>query len=112
MQRTLAAGEYLDGLVNIVAAEEHTAEEGAQIAFTLILGELTHPVHKVIFAVFKVVVVVLGEVCLRGGSTPLYRAGIRLLLTHKNLEQHRNGKLVLADDCNLVLLADNEAYVV
>ena len=60
-----AAGEDLHGLVHIVAGEEHAAEEGAQIAFAFILGKLAHPVHEVIVAVFKVAVVILGEVGLR-----------------------------------------------
>ena len=50
----LTAGEHLHGLIHIVAGEEHAPEEGAQIAFALILGKLTHPVHEVIVAVFKI----------------------------------------------------------
>ena len=55
---------------------------------------------------------ILGEVGLSGRCAPLHGAGVGLFLTHEDLEQHRNGKLVLAEDGYLVLLADDEAYVV
>ena len=55
---------------------------------------------------------ILGEVSLRGRNAPLDRALIRFFVAHEDLEEHRHGKLVLAEDGDLVLLADNEAHVV
>ena len=62
----LAAGEDLDLLVHIVTGKEHPAEERAQVALALICGELAHPVDEVVVAVFKIAVVILREVGLRG----------------------------------------------
>ena len=107
-----AAGEHLHGLVYIIAGEEHTPEEGAQIALALVFGKLADPVHEVIVAVFKEAVVILGKIRLRDRGAPFNGARVRLLLAHEYLEQHGDGKLVLAEDSYLVLLADDEAYVV
>mgnify|MGYP001037127213 CR=1 FL=1 len=107
-----AAGEHLDGLVHIVAGEEHAAEEGAQIALALVLGELAHPVDEVKLAAVEVRAVVLGEVGGRDGCAPFDRAAVRLILAHEYLVQHSDGKLVLADEGDLVLLTDDEADVV
>ena len=105
----LAAGEYLDLLIDVITREQHAAEEGSQITFALILGELTHPVDEVIVAVIKIAAVINREVGLRGADAPLDRTFIRFFVAHKDLEEHRHSALVLADDCNLIFAADDKA---
>ena len=55
---------------------------------------------------------ILGEVGRGDGRAPFDAAGIRLLLAHDDLIEHRHSKLVLADYSYLIVLADNEADVI
>ena len=82
-----STGENADILVNLVAGEKHSSEEGTQIAFTLIHAELTHPVDEVIFAACEEMLVILGEIALGGGNAPLHSALVGLHFACQNFEQ-------------------------
>ena len=81
-----AAGEHLDALIDLVTGEEHTPEEGAQIALALVHGELAHPLNQVLVVSGKEALVILREVALRGGNAPFDRALVRLDFPGEKLE--------------------------
>ena len=109
----LTAGQYANRLVNIVAGEQHTAEEAAQRGFQCIrAGIRCDPVEHVFLVALEELVVVLREIALRGGNAPLEAALIRFHLAHKNLEQRSHCQLVIRYERNLVTAAHDERYVV
>ena len=48
----LAAGEHLDGLVNLVAGEEHPAQKASQIGLVGVGRPLAEPLHQVVVTYF------------------------------------------------------------
>ena len=56
----LAAGKHADGLVHVVAGEEHPAEEAAHVRFQLFGRILGEPLHHVEVAAVEILAVVLG----------------------------------------------------
>ena len=108
----LAAGEDIDLLEHVVVAEEHTAQEAAQIDVVLLGGVLAQPVHQLHGVALEVGGVVLGQVGADGGDAPLDGTFIGLQLAHQDLHQSGLGLLVLTDEGNLVVLANGEVDLV
>ena len=109
----LAAGQHTHRLIHIVAREQHAAEEAAQRGFQRIgLRIRRDPVEHVLGVALKVFVVVLGEIALRGGHTPLEAALVRLDLAHQDLEQRGHSQFVVRDERDLVPAAHDEGHIV
>ncbi len=109
----LTAGQYANRLVNIVAGEQHTAEEPRSVDSSVSVREYG-AIQSSMFSscALEELVVVLREIALRGGNAPLEAALIRFHLAHKNLEQRSHCQLVIRDERNLVAAANDEGYVV
>ena len=108
----LAAGEHLDGLVNLVAGEEHPAQETPQIGLVGVGRPLPQPLHQIVVAVLEELGVVLREVGEGGGLAPLDGALVGLQLAGEDLEQGGLGVLVVAHEGDLVPVAHDEAHLV
>ena len=65
------------------------AEEGAQIALALVLGDLAHPIDEVKLAAVEVRAVILGEVGGRDGCAPFDRAAVRRFQPEQHAQQRR-----------------------
>ena len=108
-----ASGENIDRLVHIVAREEHTSEEAAEIGLCLVLdGILSYPVKYGHLAAVEILAVVHRHIrsCYR--YAPLEAALVRLLLLHKYLEEHRDSLFALTDESDLVGASEGEADVI
>ena len=108
----LTTGEHLHGLEDVVAGEEHPAQEAPEVALVLVLGELAHPVQNVQVTVVEEGGVVLGEVGEGGGLAPLHGALVGLPLAGENLKEGSVGVLVVAYKGDLVPVAHDEGHLV
>ena len=108
----LTAGEDIDGLEDIVVAEEHTAQEAAQVHIVLLGGVLAQPVHQLHLVALEVLGVVLGQVGADGGDAPLDGTLVGLQLAHQDLHQSGLGQLIFADKGDLVGAVDGEVDLV
>ena len=107
-----AAGEHLGGLVYVIAAEEHTAQEAAQVGFGGIEGELGQPLDQVALETFEEAGVILGEIALGDGHAPLEVALVGVHFAHQNAHQRGDAGLVITHESDLVALLEGKAYVI
>ena len=106
-----SSGENLDLLDSVFSAEQHSAEEAADIGDILDLGIGGQPLRDVFFRVKKVGVV-LFKIGLGGCDAPLVRAAVRLHVAHQNFEERRLGLLLGADEGNLVVMLYHKGDIV
>ena len=107
----LAARENLDLLDAVLAAEEHPAEEAADIGDILDLGVAGQPLRDVLLGVEELGVVLL-EIGLRGSDAPLVGAAVGLHVAHQNFEEGGLRLLLGADERDLVIVLDDKGDVV
>ena len=112
----LAAGEDLNGLVHVVAGEQHPAQEGPLEGLGVGLrdlgGELRQPIHQIQIAVIEEGGVIQWEIAGGNGGAPLVGALVRLHLAHDDLEQGGLGDLILAYKGDLISLVHPEGHIV
>ena len=106
-----SSGEDFDFLHTVVAGEEHSSQEAADIGGILDLGELGQPVNddQIVVEFFRAV---LREISLAGGHAPFIASLVGLHLSGENLEEGGFCKFVSADESNLVVMAEDEGDVV
>ena len=107
-----AARKHVHGLENVVAAEKHSPEKSAEIAFGLVLGILPHPVDYRQLAAVEKGAVVVGEIAYRGRAAPFEAALVRLKLLGEYAEQSCHGYLVRSHKGYLVATVDRKADIV
>ena len=106
-----STGENAHFLGTVISGEQHTSEETADIGCILDLGELCQPVNDQKIGI-KDLGVILREVGLAGRHAPLVGAGIRLHLTDKNFKERCLCQLVASDECDLIVVSDDEGDIV
>ena len=107
----LAAGKHADGLVHVVAGEEHPAEEAAHVRFQLFGRILGEPLHHVEVAAVEILAVVLGEVVGGDGNAPLEAAAVGLDFLREDAEEGGLRLFVRADKGDFLPLGDDEGHV-
>ena len=109
----LAAGQYVDRLVHIVAGKQHLAQERTQRCLQRVgLRIRSQPIQHILGMTVKELRVVLREIRLAGGNAPLEAAFIRLHLAHQNLEQGSRCLFGLADKRNFIAARHAERHMI
>ena len=107
----LAAGKHTDGLVHVIAGEEHPAEEAAHVRFQLFRRILGEPLHHVEVAAVEILAVVLGEVVGGDGNAPLEAAAVGLDFLREDAEEGGLRLFVRADKGDFLPLGDDEGHI-
>ena len=107
----LTTGQNADFLYTVLAGEQHTSQESADISRILDLGILSQPVNDGII-IIEFLGIVLREIGLRSSNTPFVSSFIRFQFTCKDTEQRSLRKFIATYKCNFVVMAKDKGYIV
>ena len=106
-----STGENLYLLDTILTGKEHTSQEAAHIGGILDGRVAGQPVSNR-QVIIELCCVILGEISLGSGNTPLVSTFIRLHFSGQNLEQRSLCQFISAYKCNLIIMPHNEREVI